>query len=118
MSVIKLLILIIMFSAIAASGDKETKIEQNTLLVLNLEGPIVDRVTEDPFQEVMSGLTGQPAPEGLNRLLKNIEKAKRDKNISGIILESGMVSAGYATIEEVRDALVDFKTSGKYFFII
>ncbi|MCU4174516.1 signal peptide peptidase SppA [Carboxylicivirga sp. N1Y90] len=111
-----LIILIGMFSAIAASGDKETKIEENTILVLNLEGPIIDRVTEDPFQEAMSSLTGQPSPEGLNRLLKNIEKAKRDENISGIMLESGLVSAGYATIEEIRNALIDFKTSGKFVY--
>ncbi|WP_430812654.1 MULTISPECIES: signal peptide peptidase SppA [unclassified Carboxylicivirga] len=111
-----LIMLVGMFSAMAALGDKETKISENTILLLDLNGPIVDRVTEDPFADAMASVTGKPVPEGLNRLLKNIEKAKRDENISGIVLESGMVQAGYATIEEIRNALIDFKTSGKFIY--
>jgi len=115
-ALVLLFILIGMFSAIATLGDKETKISENTILLLDLNGPIIDRVTEDPFADAMSSLTGEPVPEGLNRILKNIEKAKRDENISGIVLESGMVMAGYATIEEIRNALIDFKTSGKFIY--
>jgi len=111
-----LIILMGMFSAMASMGDKETKISENTILLLDLNGPIVDRVTEDPFADALSSITGEPTPEGLNRLLKNIEKAKRDENISGIVLESGMLMAGYATIEEIRNALIDFKTSGKFIY--
>jgi len=111
-----LLIIISMFSAIAAFGDKETVISENTILLLDLNGPVVDRIDEDPFADAMSSITGEPSPEGLNRLLKNIEKAKRDENISGIVLESGMVQAGYATIEEIRNALNDFKSSGKFIY--
>ena len=84
--------------------------------MLDLNGPIVDRVIEDPIGDAIASATGSPTPEGLNRLLKNIEKAKRDENISGIVLESGMVQAGYATIEEIRNALIDFKTSGKFIY--
>ncbi|WP_430813894.1 signal peptide peptidase SppA [Carboxylicivirga sp. RSCT41] len=111
-----LILLIGMFSAMASLGDKETKISENTILLLDLNGPIVDRVTEDPFADALSSLTGEPSPEGLNRLLKNIEKAKRDENITGIVLESGMVQAGYATLEEIRNALIDFKSSGKFIY--
>jgi len=111
-----LIIFMGIFSAMAAMGDKETKISENTILLLDLNGPIVDRVEEDPFAEALTSFTGEPAPEGLNRLLKNIEKAKRDENISGIVLESGMLMAGYATIEEIRNALIDFKTSGKFIY--
>ncbi len=109
-------ILFAMLSAMAALGEKETKISENTILLLDLNGPIVDRVTEDPMAEAFASLTGEAVPEGLNRLLKNIEKAKRDENISGIVLESGMIQAGYATIEEIRNALIDFKTSGKFIY--
>ncbi len=111
-----LFIFMLMFSAMAALGDKETKINENTILLLDLNGPIVDRVSENPFADAISSITGEPSPEGLNRLLKNIEKAKRDENISGIVLESGMLMAGYATIEEIRNALIDFKTSGKFIY--
>ncbi|MCT4591058.1 MAG: signal peptide peptidase SppA [Carboxylicivirga sp.] len=110
------IILFGMLSAMAALGDKETKISENTILLLDLNGPIVDRVIEDPIGDAIASATGSPTAEGLNRLLKNIEKAKRDENISGIVLESGMVQAGYATIEEIRNALIDFKTSGKFIY--
>lgn len=109
-------LLIGMLSAVAALGEQETKISENTILYLDLNGPIVDRITDDPFADAMASIINEPTPEGLNRLLKNIEKAKRDENISGIILESGMLMAGYATIEEIRNALIDFKTSGKFIY--
>lgn len=111
-----IIILLAILSGMAALGEQETKIKENTILLLDLNGPIVDRVTDDPFAEAFASMVGEPTPEGLNRLLKNIEKAKRDENISGIVLESGMVQAGYATIEEVRNALIDFKTSGKFIY--
>ncbi|WP_289053562.1 signal peptide peptidase SppA [Carboxylicivirga marina] len=115
-ALVLLVLLIGMFSAMAALGDKETKISENTILLLDLNGPVVDRVIDDPLADAFSSITGDPSPEGLNRLLKNIEKAKRDENISGIVLESGMMMAGYATIEEIRNALIDFKTSGKFIY--
>ncbi|MCU4163875.1 signal peptide peptidase SppA [Carboxylicivirga caseinilyticus] len=110
------LIFIGILSAIASSADKEAKIEENTLLILNLEGPISDRVVENPFEDALAEISGNPAAEGLNRILANIEKAKRDENISGIVLETGLLSAGYETIEEIREALVDFKSTGKFVY--
>ena len=110
------LIFIGILSAIASSSDKETKIKENTVLVLNLEGPISDRIVENPFEDALSELSGAPSPEGLNRILANIEKAKRDENISGIVLETGLLATGYATIEEIRDALIDFKSTGKFVY--
>ena len=101
---------------IAASGDKEVKIKENTFLLLELNGPIVERSIDDPFAEAFASFSGAPRPEGLNRILSNIKKAKRDENITGIYLESGMMSAGYATIEEIRNALIDFKESGKFIY--
>lgn len=101
---------------IAASGDKEAKIEKNTILLLELNGPIVERSVDDPFAEAFSSLSGAQTPEGLNRILSNIKKAKRDENITGIVLESGLMSAGYATIEEIRNALIDFQESGKFIY--
>nr|WP_321406142.1 signal peptide peptidase SppA [uncultured Carboxylicivirga sp.] len=110
------LIFIGILSAIASSADKEAKIEENTLLILNLEGPISDRVVENPFEDALAEISGNPAAEGLNRILANIEKAKRDENISGIVLETGLLSAGYETIEEIREALIDFKLTGKFVY--
>nr|WP_321453712.1 signal peptide peptidase SppA [uncultured Carboxylicivirga sp.] len=110
------LIFIGIISSIAASSDNDTKITENSILVLNLEGPISDRIVDNPFNDLMSEISGSTAPEGLNRILANIEKAKRDENISGIVLETGLMSAGFATIEEIRNALIDFKTTGKFVY--
>nr|WP_319401065.1 signal peptide peptidase SppA [uncultured Carboxylicivirga sp.] len=110
------LIFIGIISSIAASSDNDTKITENSILVLNLEGPISDRIIDNPFNDLMSEISGSTAPEGLNRILANIDKAKRDENISGIVLETGLMSAGFATIEEIRNALIDFKTTGKFVY--
>jgi protease-4 len=104
----------IMIGIIAASADQEVTVKDNSILVLKLDGPIVERSADDPIAEIMSELTGEAAPIGLNRILSSIKKAGRDDRIKGIYLESGMVLGGYATVEEIRNALLEFKTSGKF----
>ncbi|TAJ15080.1 signal peptide peptidase SppA [Marinilabiliaceae bacterium JC017] len=114
--IVSTLLMVFILVGIIASGDKEVKIDENSILVLELNRPIVERVVEDPFEEAFASLSGKPTPEGLNRILKNIDKAKKDPKIVGIYLESGRLNAGYATIEEIRNALIDFKESGKFIY--
>ncbi|NPA36360.1 MAG: signal peptide peptidase SppA [Chlorobi bacterium] len=101
-------------AAVAGSGDDNVKIKENTVLVLNIDGPVVERTSNDPFAEAISAMQNIPGAIGLNVILKDIRKAKRDKNIAGIYIEPGMVDAGFATLEEIRNALIDFKESGKF----
>ena len=108
--------LIMFFSALAASGDKEIKVKDNSILVLELNAPITERAVSDPLNDALAELVGQQSPIGLNQILASIKKAKKDDRIKGIYLESGLLSAGYATIEEIRNALLDFKTSGKFIY--
>lgn len=111
------LIGIIMFIGIlASSGDKEISVKDNSILVLELNGPIVERAVDDPINDILAELSGQISPTGLNNILASIKKAKKDERIKGIYLESGLISAGYATIEEIRNALIDFKDSGKFVY--
>ncbi len=105
---------LIMVGIFAASAQKEITVDDNSILVLKLDGPIVERATEDPFAEAFSKLTGEVAPIGLNQILASIEKASRDERIKGIYIETGVVMAGHATVEEIRDALLTFKGSGKF----
>lgn len=108
---------IFMFIGIlASSGSKEISVKDNTILVLELNTPINERAVEDPLSELMSGLSGQQNPIGLNQILASIKKAKNDDRIKGIYLESGLMTAGYATIEEIRNALLDFRESGKFVY--
>ena len=106
--------IIIIFSIVAASGDsKEVQLDKPHVLRLELNGEIQDRVEEIPFD--LSEITGQDVNIlGLNDILANIKKAKTDENIKGIYIEIGMISAGFATREEIRNALLDFKESGKF----
>ena len=106
--------IIIIFSILAASGDsKEVQLDEPHVLRLELNGEIQDRVEEMPFD--LSEITGQDVNIlGLNDILANIKKAKTDENIKGIYIEMGMLSAGFATREEIRNALLDFKESGKF----
>ena len=106
--------IIIIFSILAASGDsKEVQLDEPHVLRLELNGEIQDRVEQMPFD--LSEITGQDVNIlGLNDILANIKKAKTDENIMGIYIEIGMISAGFATREEIRNALLDFKESGKF----
>ena len=106
--------IIMIFSIIAASGgSKEVQLDEPHVLRLELNGAIQDRVEEMPFD--LSEITGQDVNIlGLNDILANIKKAKTDENIKGIYIEIGMISAGFATREEIRNALLDFKESGKF----
>jgi len=103
-------------SAAFSDFDKSqqvTSVEENSVLHLELEGPIVDRGPEQSFKFDFAGFSGT-SEIGLNQLLDNIKKAKDDENISGIYLDISIISAGMATIEEIREALEDFKSSGKW----
>lgn len=109
-----ILLLIIIGVGIAASGESEATIRSNSILKLDLNGRVVERKSANPFEELMSGLNDEPKTRALNDILSSLKKAKRDTNIVGIYLRCGMIETGYATIEEIRNALIDFKSSGKF----
>lgn len=99
--------------AMIASADKTVELEPNTIFYMKLDRPIVDRASRSPFE--FDFLTMRPTRQfGLDEILANIEKAKKDDNIDGIFLEILMPQAGISTLGEIRDALLDFKESGKF----
>ncbi len=103
--------------AIVSSADKkEVKIEPNSILYVDLKQEIVDRGSEDPFKGFDFASFQPNSPIGLNQILKAIANAKEDSNIKGILLELDAVNAGAATTEEIRNALIDFKSSGKFIY--
>jgi len=106
--------LILIFTIIASSGEsKEVKLSEAHILRIELNGSIQDRVEYMPFD--LGKLRGEKVSTlGLNDILVNIKKAKKDENIKGVYLEIGFLNAGFATIEEIRNALLDFKESGKF----
>ena len=94
------------------SSESTTEIKNNSVLVINLSGPLNERTEEN----VITKFVGKTANEtSLEDVLSGIEKAKADKNIKGIYLEAGVfVPNSYAALQEIRDALIDFKKSNKW----
>lgn len=90
-----------------------TRVQENSILHIKLDKPIVDRGPEEQF-DINFGSFRSATPLGLNQILENIEKAKIDDKIEGIYLDVDVVPAGMATTREIRDALLDFKESGKW----
>ncbi|MGA1977413.1 MAG: signal peptide peptidase SppA [Bacteroidales bacterium] len=98
-----------------ASKNKTVSVPDNSVLVLKAGVTIPDRTDPNPIAALdLINMTFSPEP-GLNDILQNIEKASSDPKIKGIIIENGFLSSGWATTEEIRDALVKFrKESGKF----
>jgi len=100
---------------ISFAQPEEAMIGNKAILHVKLDYVIEDRSSNDPFA---SGFNFAPfsSNPGLNEVLKNIEKARNDDRIKGIFLDLMDVPSGLATIAEIRNALVDFKTSGKFIY--
>ncbi len=113
-----LLGIILFFSIIGALSQSEKStvaLKPNSVYQLDLKGTLIDRSEDDPLA-LMATAFGQPENPvlGLDDVLANIDKAKSDPNIAGIYLKGGELFGGWASIKEIRDALVDFKKSGKF----
>ena len=93
-----------------ASASATQAVEKNSVLVLKLNGSIDERGTDNTIGK----LTGNYIPStGLNDILSAIKKAKDEENIKGIYIDAGVLSTDYATLQEIRSALEDFRKSGK-----
>ncbi len=101
--------------AIASSSDSDTKIKENTVLTLNLNGrSIVERTNDDNIDFSSFTGFGSVPSVGLLNLKKAIQTAKENDNVKGIYLRSGMIFAGQAMLQELREELLAFKESGKF----
>ena len=102
---------IVSLVGMVASSDTETKVQENSILCLNLEGLLSERVEENPIMDLMGE---KFASYGLDDILSSIQKAKDNENIKGIYLQPSVFIAEYPSLEEIRKALSDFKESGKF----
>jgi protease-4 len=101
--------------AMVAAGEKPVSVSDNSILVLKAGVPIPDRTDPNPFAgfDIMD-MSFTPAA-GLNDILKNLDKAAADPKIKGVLIENGLLTSGWATTEEIRNALDKFReTSGKF----
>lgn len=93
-----------------ASASATQSVEKNSVLVLKLNGSIDEQGTDNTIGK----LTDNYIPStGLNDILSAIKKAKDEENIKGIYIDAGVLSTDYATLQEIRSALENFRKSGK-----
>ncbi|MCZ6693239.1 MAG: signal peptide peptidase SppA [Bacteroidetes bacterium] len=93
------------------SSQEQVTIKENSVLKIRLDRPIEERSIDDPLAELFPG---DNTNIGLLDLKKAIKAAKDDENIKGILIELKWVVAGYASLEEIRNDLQDFRSSGKF----
>ena len=94
-----------------ATSEETVTVKENSVLHIKLNKPIGERAFKDPFNELV---TGYSSNVGLIELIESIKHASDDDKIKGIYLESGVPLGGFASIEAIRNALEEFKTSGKF----
>lgn len=108
------LIFIVFGGIIAGSASKEKSVvEKNSVLLLDLN----ENIGEQSKENQLGMLSGQPTSvAGLNDILASIKSAKTDDKIKGIYIKLGMSPIGWATLQEIKDAIEDFKSSKKFVY--
>ena len=102
------------FSLMIASAEKPVSIKPNSVLVLNTGLFIPEQGMNDPWSSFDPlEFTFKPAP-GINDILSNLEKAATDDRIKGLLITNGLMVNGWGKAEEIRNALLRFKESGKF----
>lgn len=100
---------------LAVSGSEEApEVKEKTVLYINLNGVIAERIPDDPFEDFIN--SGQEQGIDLMETLEAIKSAESDPDIEGIYLEHGYLSGGYGSMEEIRLALQSFQSTGKFIF--
>ncbi len=116
-SILSVLFFFGMLGIMMSSTEKPVTVKPHSVLYYQLGAFVPERTLSFPlFGSNPFSLDMTPAP-GLNDILADIHKAKEDDNITGIYIEAGMSSPGIGTIEEIRNALLDFKQSGKFVLV-
>ena len=120
-TIVSLFLLVLLFFGMVASimtfSKKEVNLpSEKTVLVVRLDEPILERGSNNPFSGFSFASMENNSVVGLNEIIENIEKASNDKNISGLLLELTTVQGNMATVEQVRNAILKFKDSGKFVY--
>ena len=105
------------FNSVLENNDDKIELQSNSILKIILDGTIIEREKENIFKDfgALSSLSGEGGL-GLNSLVEKINSAKNDTKIKGIYLVFKNIDAGFASLQEFRNALSDFKKSGKFIY--
>lgn len=103
-----------MISNLSKDTETSTTVKPNSVLYMKLDYEIPDRTTDNPFGGLDYMSMESKDMTGMNDILRNIEHAKTDPNIKGIYMELSSIPTSTATLQEIRDKLIEFKESGKF----
>jgi protease-4 len=103
-----------LISSLSTETETISKPQPNSVLYMKLDYEIPDRTTDNPFNSINFSTMETKDMTGLNDILRNIERAKTDPNIKGIYMELSSIPTSTATLQEIRDKLIEFKESGKF----
>lgn len=103
-----------MISNLSKSETESATLKPNSVLYMKFDYDIPDRTTDNPFNSLDFTSMETKESTGLNDILRNIEHAKTDPNIKGIYLELSSIPTSTATLQEIRNKLLEFKESGKF----
>ncbi|MBC8051742.1 MAG: signal peptide peptidase SppA [Sphingobacteriaceae bacterium] len=112
--VLFVLMIVVVAGIIASVDNDKVKVSENSVIHISFEHPISERSSKNPFEKFDFGGFETNKSIGLNDILASIKRAETDDKIKGIYLDVNSVEAGMATIEEIRNALLRFKKSGKF----
>ena len=97
-----------------SKSETSTTVKPNSVLYMKLNYEIPDRTVDNPFSAIDFQSMESIETTGMNEILRNIEHAKTDPNIKGIYMELSSIPTSTATLQEIRDKLIEFKESGKF----
>lgn len=118
-NVLMLFVFLGFIGALISMGDKTVEIKDNSILEITLDNTIQDRASSNPLDNLDFMAMKSTQPLGLNNILKSIRNAAEDSKIKGIYLNLTDVQSyfmPFATVEEIRNALTEFKNSGKFIY--
>ncbi len=115
-SIILIIIFFIFFILILIPKQKEIIVKKNSILKINLDKSILDRTSSNPLPSIDDLNISSTDNIELKEILDNIDKAKSDEKISGIYLHLSDLKSGMSSIEEIRNKLLDFKSTGKFIY--
>lgn len=110
-SIVMFVISIIVVFSMLSSTETETVVKKNSIMMLDLNGSLVERTSDNIFKELFDK---EDSTYGLDDILGSIKKAKENDDIKGIYIQATSLNANFASLQEIRDALNDFKKSGKF----
>ncbi len=100
---------------LASSVNKKVAMPDNTILELEIKNMIVDNSSDDPFQYFIAG--GQDlSSTSVSKIRNTLRQAKGDDKVKGVFLKIGPFDGGFASLQEIRQSISDFKTSGKFVY--